>query len=168
MTAREIMTTDDPNGESIPSRWVRAPRIRHLDRRQIEFLLARNHLGRLVYVAEERIEVRPVHYVYAQGAILGRTSAIERIAGARTPPEVAFEIDEADSLFRWRSVIVRGPFAILHERDSSGEDTSYRAALDAIRSLMPGAFTERDPTPERGMIFRIEPREITGREAGSH
>jgi nitroimidazol reductase NimA-like FMN-containing flavoprotein (pyridoxamine 5'-phosphate oxidase superfamily) len=163
----EIMTMDRSNGESIPSRWVRAPRVRHLDRRQIEFLLARNHLGRLVYVAQERVEVRPVHYVYAQGSVFGRTSGIERVFTARTPPEVAFEIDEADSLFRWRSVIVRGPFSILHERGSSGDEISYRAALDAIRSLIPGAFTERDPTPERGEIFRIVPREITGREAGS-
>ena len=159
----EVMTGDQTLADPAPSRWVRVPRVRELDQRQMESILTRHNIGRMIYVAGGRIEVRPVHFVYSQGAILGRTSPSERF-GADVH-DVVFEIDEAHDLFSWRSVIVRGRLSLLRPSDSEPEDSAPLAAITALRSLVPGAFTERDPTPERAVIFHIDPVEITGREA---
>lgn len=35
-----------------------------------------------------------------------------------------------------------------------------------LAELVPGAFGEGDPTPERDVLFRIAVQEVTGREAG--
>ena len=45
------------------------------------------------------------------------------------------------------------------------ERAEHSRAVDAIRTLIPGAFTERDPTPDRSFVFRVELTEFSGREA---
>lgn len=147
--------------------WAHCPRIRKMSRRQMECVLSRNHVGRVAFVSDFRVEVQPVHYVYSDGALYGRSAFGTKTATWLVRPDVAFEVDEVAGLFDWRSVIVRGTVSLLRARGSPAERSAYWTAVDAIRTLVPAAFTERDPTPARALVFRVDPQEMTGREASS-
>lgn len=148
--------------------WARGPRIRELKPRECVTVLARNHVGRIAFIANGRVEVLPVHYVFIDGAIVGRTSAGKKYLSWLVDDEVVFEVDESDGLFDWRSVVVRGAVSILRARGSEGERAVYRHAVAAFRTLIPGAFTERDPTPYRWAVFAVASLSITGRVASTN
>lgn len=147
--------------------WARHPRLRDLRRREAEAVLARNTVGRVAFTGDGRVEIFPVHYVFVDGVIIGRTSLGTKYTTWLLRTEVAFEVDEAEGLFDWRSVIVRGTVTILRSRGTSEERLAYEQALSAFRRLMPAAFTERDPTPQRTILFAVALRGITGRQAST-
>ena len=147
--------------------WARAPRIRVLKLRDCEFLLSRNNVARVAFMGNGRVEMMPVHYVFAEGRIFGRIALGTKYLTWLVRNDVVFEADESDGLFDWRSVIVRGRVSILRSRGSDGALAAYQQALEAIRTLIPDAMMERDPTPYRGFVFAIDPLEITGREAST-
>jgi len=142
------------------------PRFRSLDRAEIDALLARNHVGRLAYAHGRRVDVQPVHYVFSDGWLYGRTSEgakVEAIGQGWWP--VAFEVDEVDDLFHWRSVVVHGGFYLIPEEGAEWEMAEREKAVELLRTLIPGTFSESDPTPFRQVLFRIAVQEATGREA---
>jgi uncharacterized protein len=144
---------------------IRGPRIRELNARQIEFVLRRNHVGRVAFMSDARVELQPIHYVFDDGSIYGRTSFGTKYLNFLRRPEVVLEVDEASGLFDWRSVIVRGVLTVLRSRGPRAEPFAYWNGVAAVRTLSPEAFTERDPMPYRSLLFRIRPTSITGREA---
>lgn len=145
--------------------WSRGPRILELKRRDAEHVLSRNHVGRCAFVGDGRVELFPLHYVYRDGVIIGRTSLGLKYATWLTRDELVFEVDESNGLFDWRSVIVRGRVTVLHARGSDAERRAFEDAVSAFRTLVPDAFTLRDPTPQRAIAFVMTPHEITGRQA---
>lgn len=146
-----------------------SPAIRELDHAECKAILLRNYVGRIAYNRENRIDIRPVHYVYADDWIYGRTSFGEKYrALASTAYQwwpVAFEVDEVEGLFRWRSVIVRGGFYVIDPERSEAEAEAWRNALAQLRTLLPETLRRRDPAPSRTVLFRIAAQEVTGREA---
>jgi uncharacterized protein len=74
---------------------------------------------------------------------------------------VVFVVDEMESLFRWRSVLVRGDFDVLYPEGTKREE--WQRAVELLRRLVPGMFTAEDPVSYRSVIFRISDREATGR-----
>jgi uncharacterized protein len=136
--------------------------VRELERVDIDALLARHHVGRLIYGWGGRVDVRPVHYVYEAGTIYGRTShGAKFIDLDALPAEVVFEIDEVESLFRWRSVIVRGSLSTV--TPDPAPDSEWARAVAVLRGLYRGAFAAEDPVPDRTVLFRIRIDEATGR-----
>jgi nitroimidazol reductase NimA-like FMN-containing flavoprotein (pyridoxamine 5'-phosphate oxidase superfamily) len=131
---------------------------------QSEFVLARNHVGHLSYVASGKPELLPLHYVYAGGRVVTRTSFGPKCGAWREQPAVAFGVEEHDGLFDWRSVVVHGTVRIFTAGSDRGD---YWRAVHVVRTLIPEAFTERDPTPERRVLIEIRPTEISGREAST-
>ena len=144
---------------------TRPPRIRKLSTREIEYVLARNCIARIAFQTDTRIELQPVHYVYRDGALYGRIAIGSKYLNWLVVRDVVVEVDEATHMFDWRSVILRGSVSLLRARGTPAEREEHAHAMNAIRTLIPGAFTERDPTPDRGFIFRVDPTEMTGREA---
>ena len=73
---------------------MEAPRIRELARAEMEAILARNNVGRIAYAFQDRVDIEPINYVYANGWVYCRTShgvKLEMMAHHRW---VAFEVDE--------------------------------------------------------------------------
>ena len=164
MMKLELESGELPSGSL---RWARSPRFRQMTGREMAVVLSRNNIGRIAYHGDGRLELVPVHYVYAEGAIVGRTSLGSKYLAWLTRDQVVFEVDETPGLYDWRSVIVRGCVRILTSQGSADERAAWNEAVTALRQLTPGAMTERDPTPHRNAVFVIAPTQITGRLAVS-
>lgn len=167
MQPMDDMNLDGLSAPSAPAVLARAPRIRSLSARQAQVVLARNRVGRIAFVADGRVELIPVHYVYAAQTIYGRTSFGARCAQSATATEVVFEVDEPEGMYDWRSVIVRGSLRVLPAAGSREQRAEYWDAVAAIRGVFSDALTERDPTPGRRCVFAIAPTEVSGREAST-
>lgn len=142
------------------------PSIRELDREACERILARNRVGRLAYAWHNRVDIEPLHYVYHDGWIYGRTSQGAKLqaTGNEWWP-VAFEVDEVEDVFQWRSVVVHGGFYVLDEHGPDWETAEWRRGLELVRQVIPETMAEDDPAPHRRVLFRIALQEVTGREA---
>lgn len=142
-----------------------APVFLHLDRAASEALLHAHHVGRLAYSFRNRVDIEPIHFVYRDGWLYGRTQYGTKVNILAHDPWVAFEVDEVDGLFDWRSVVVHGRIEFPDPDGSPLERTQYARAVAIFRELVPAAFTETDPTPSRDFVFAISVQELTGRAA---
>ena len=142
------------------------PSFRDLDKSEIEAVLGRNHVGRVGLARENRVTIIPVHYVYADGWIYGRTSPGSQLeqVGAHWWP-VAFEVDEIEGLFDWRSVVVNGGLYLIAPEGAAWQREAWSTGIDLLRRLVPGTLREADPVPFRSCLFRIAVQEVTGRSA---
>jgi uncharacterized protein len=142
------------------------PRFRDLEPHECEALLSRNHVGRLAFAQGNRVDIEPLHYVHHAGWLYGRTShgAKLEVTGYEWWP-VAFEVDEVEDVFRWRSVVVHGGFYVLDEHGPEWERSEWRRGVELLRELVPDTFAEGDPVPHRRVLFRISVQEINGRES---
>ncbi len=134
---------------------------------QCHALLASQHVGRIAFTFRDRVDIEPVHYVYRDGWIWGRTQHGTKVNILAHHPWVAFEVDHVEALFTWRSVVVRGRVEFPDPEGSVQEQERYAAGVDAFRSLVPAAFTENDPTPDRDLIFMLPADELEGRAAST-
>ncbi len=146
---------------------ARPPRFRVLGDREVEAVLSHNHVGRIAFSIDGRIEVLPIHYVYADGVIYGRTAMGLKYLTWLVSSEVVFEVDESAGVYDWRSVIVRGTIQIIRARGTAGDLAAYLDAVTALRTLLPNAFSASDPVPERCFVFRVMPTQISGRSSRS-
>lgn len=141
-----------------------APTFRALDKAESQAVLTRNHVGRIAYSFHDRVDIEPIHYVYDDGWIYGRTSPGTKLATLSHHRWVAFEVDEVDGPLDWRSVVVHGTVYLLASDPSERETET---GLRLLRRFLPDTRTEDDPTPFRTVLFRISASEITGRSASS-
>lgn len=141
------------------------PTFRELTRAECEALLERNLVGRIAFTFRDRVDIEPVHYVYAKGWLHGRTSLGTKLATLRHHPWIAFEVDETKGLYDWRSVIVHGVVHLPDREGSPSDSEAYDSTLALLRTLEPLALEPGDPTPHRQVLFRIHVDEVTGRAA---
>jgi nitroimidazol reductase NimA-like FMN-containing flavoprotein (pyridoxamine 5'-phosphate oxidase superfamily) len=137
--------------------------IRELTRPEIDEVLARNHVGRIAFSFRDRVDIEPIHYVYDDGWIYGRTQLGTKLTVVQHNYWVAFEVDEVEDLLGWRSVVIRGGFYILLDEGTEQSRALRDQAIEQIRRLTPEAFTDRDPVPFRDIVFRIAVQEAEGR-----
>jgi nitroimidazol reductase NimA-like FMN-containing flavoprotein (pyridoxamine 5'-phosphate oxidase superfamily) len=142
-----------------------APALGSLDRAGCEEILVRNKVGRLAFALHDRVNVIPVNFIYADGWIYGRTQPGGKLFQILRNRRVAFEVDEQDGIFSWRSVIVHGPLYAIDPESNANQRVIYESALKLIRSSFPTALTESDPVPFRTELFRIEATEMSGRSS---
>ena len=141
--------------------------MRALSPQQAEFVLASNCVARIAFCSGGRVELMPIHYVYLDGAIVGHVAMGVKYLQWLVVSEVVVEVDEVHSLFDWRSVVMRGKLSLLSAGGTALDRKAYNDAVDAIRTLVSTAFTDRDPTPDRNFVFRVDPIDVTGREAST-
>ena len=143
------------------------PIFHQLSRAESEGLLLRNHVGRIAFTFHDRVGLEPIGYVYEANWIYMRTAPGSKLDTMAHHPWVAFEVDEVDGPFDWRSVIVHGTAMVLEPQGNAAHHNSYERALAALRHAVPSTFEESDPVPFRTTIMAIYIDEITGRTAST-
>jgi nitroimidazol reductase NimA-like FMN-containing flavoprotein (pyridoxamine 5'-phosphate oxidase superfamily) len=143
------------------------PHFRDLEPDECEALLKRHHVGRLAYVHANKVDIVPIHYVYEDGWLYGRTAAGQKLEIVEHNRWVAFEVDDVRGPFDWESVVVKGGVYLLRHEGSTEEVARYRTGLEIIRRVAPYALTADDPVPERAILFRIHADVVQGRAASS-
>lgn len=139
--------------------------IRDLSDEDSRELLARNHVGRIAFSFHDRVDIRPIHYVYSDNWLYGRTSPTDKLVTLQHNQWVAFEVDEVGGPFDWNSVVAHGSFYRLSD-DSLPQNRELREeALKLIRSFLPATLRKSDPVPERTEVFAIAIDRLTGRAA---
>jgi len=141
------------------------PTFRDLAATEAHELLARNHVGRIAYSFHDRVDIEPLSYVFADGAIYLRTAPGSKLATLAHAPWVAFEVDEVHGPFDWRSVVVHGTVYVLPETGNESAREAYRVAVEHLRTLTPNALRDRDPVPARRVVMKLHIDTVTGREA---
>ncbi len=144
---------------------VQRPTFRTLDAFECAALMGMHHVGRLAFSFRDKVDIEPIHYAWSDGWIYGRTADGSKLRALAHNRWVAFEIDEVNALFDWRSVVVKGSLYILSPTDDGPLHGEWDHAIALLQRVIPGAFTEDDPTPERAVVFRIHADHITGRAA---
>ncbi|HEY6827126.1 MAG TPA: pyridoxamine 5'-phosphate oxidase family protein [Gemmatimonadaceae bacterium] len=130
-------------------------------------LLANHHVGRLAFTFRDRVDIEPISYLYHDGWIYARTSPGTKLQVVRHNPWVAFEIDEIESRYDWRSVVIHGTIYFLDGSGGDGERETFQTALELMRTVDAELLTADDPTPHRSALFRIHADQIIGRAARS-
>lgn len=143
------------------------PEFRDLHEGEAIDVLRRNHVGRLAFLSEGRAEIEPLHYTYDNGWIYGRTSFGKKLNALQHQWWVAFEVDEIEGMFDWRSVVVHGGFYLLPDNLPPHERERRNIAMRSVKELVPEAFTEQDPAPHRMQLFGIAVQQLSGRAANS-
>jgi nitroimidazol reductase NimA-like FMN-containing flavoprotein (pyridoxamine 5'-phosphate oxidase superfamily) len=141
------------------------PEFSNLDRAECNALLMSQHVGRLAFTFRDRVDIEPIHFVYRDGCIYGRTQYGTKVDVLAHHPWVAFEVDEVLARFEWRSVVVHGRIEFPDPAGSPRDMEKYARTIQAFRTLVPTAFAENDPTPQRTLAFLIPVQEIAGRAA---
>jgi len=134
-----------------------------LGKKACEAILSRNSVGRIAFTLHDRVSIVPIHYVYENGWIYGRTSAAGKLRGILRNRRIAFEVDENSQPFDWRSVVVKGRLYLIEPGTTPSARRVRAEAVSLIRRLVPAALTDTDPIPFRNQIFRIRIVEISGR-----
>src|SRR5215813_3633176 len=106
------------------------PTLTELTAREADSLLSRNWIARLAYSWHDRVDIEPIHYVYDAPWIFGRTSMGAKLLALAHNQWCAFETDDVRDLFRWESVIVKGPFSALNS--ALGESERFDRAVTAL------------------------------------
>ena len=139
------------------------PLFRALPLSECADVLNRNNVGRIAFSFNDDVSIVPIHYVYADGWIYGRTVSAGQLRDVMRHRRIAFEVDEHVDPPQWRSVIVHGRLDIIRPDSVEQTRSTYRTAVSVIRRLIQAAFTETHTIPLRDQVFRIRAEEITGR-----
>jgi len=148
-------------------RPVSPPVIRELSRGECDAILARHNVGRLAFASGPHVEIEPINYVFSEGWVYCRTSRGTKVAIIEHHRWVAFEVDEVDGLFDWRSVVVHGAAYFLDSNSPAVDEPSFTRGVALLRDLVPGTGTEDDPVPFRLLVMRIHIDQVTGRAAST-
>src|SRR5215204_6266879 len=117
------------------------PMFRELNAAETNELLGHNHVGRIAYSFHDRVDIEPIHYVFTDGVIYMRTAPGSKLATLTHSPWVAFETDEIDGPFDWRSAVVHGTVYLLQDAGSADARAAYHHAVERLRELDPNALT---------------------------
>jgi nitroimidazol reductase NimA-like FMN-containing flavoprotein (pyridoxamine 5'-phosphate oxidase superfamily)/osmotically-inducible protein OsmY len=152
-----------PITQASPSSLDMAPALGTLEAGKCEELLKRQNVGRLAFALQDRVGIVPVHYVYDEGWIYGRTEPEGKLVPILRNRRVAFEVDEIRGMFSWQSVVVHGSFYLIEPDAGEKEKAAHDKAVQLLRRILPTTLGKADPVPFRDQLFRIAVSEITGR-----
>ncbi|MEO8622797.1 MAG: pyridoxamine 5'-phosphate oxidase family protein [bacterium] len=129
-------------------------------------MIKRGVVGRLAFSFHDRVDITPIHYVYADGWLYARTSHGAKMTTLRHSPWVALEVDEVEGVFDWQSVVVHGTVHAM-EPAQGPAFVRWQKGMDLLRQLIPEMETVRDPVPFRSIVFGIFIDSMSGRSSSS-
>jgi nitroimidazol reductase NimA-like FMN-containing flavoprotein (pyridoxamine 5'-phosphate oxidase superfamily) len=149
----------------------------NLNDAEIEGLLKRQVIGRIACHSDGETYIVPTNYIYDGTYIISHSAVGKKIEMMRKNPDVCFEVEEIQSIFRWQTVIAWGKYEEITEPVERG-----RAMQGLIHKIMP-LVTEPDGHPFHAIasdeydietkieliLFKIKLNSKTGRfESGAH
>ncbi len=141
--------------------------IRELSRDESLALLARHHVGHVGISFHDLVRVELAAYVYSEGWIYARTELGDDVTTMKHHPWAAFEVDEVQGVYDWRSVEIWGSVEFLSADFHSRDWFEFENAVRLMREAVPQVLTADDPLPERVQVVRMHVDNIRGREAYS-
>ena len=130
-------------------------------------ILKRNHTGRIAFLNGAVVDIEPVGYVARERWIFVRSASGTKLEAFAHHPYVAFEVDEVEGPFEWRSVVAHGTVYVLTPEGAPLDREDYERALTSLRTIMPAALTKDDPVPERTNLYGIHIDRMEGRMAAA-
>lgn len=116
-----------------------------LNQSEMENLLKQQVTGRIGCHADDTTYIVPINYVYSRPYIYGHSSNGKKMEMMRKNPKVCFEVDDIQTIFRWKSVIAWGYF---EEVTDIAEKTRLMQGL--IHRIMP-LSSNPDDHPSHGV-----------------
>lgn len=144
-----------------------APSFFVLDAKDCAAIVKRNHVGRLAFRNGPAVDIEPLGYVWREPWLFMRSAYGAKLEALAHDPFVAFEVDEIDGPFDWRSVVVHGTIYVLPADGGPVERDQFQRAMRALRSVMPETLATGDPVPERQIVYGLHADRIDGRMAQS-
>ena len=141
---------------------------RELDSAAMIELLGRHHVGRMAFTLHDRLSIVLVNFVYSEGWIYARMEVGAELITVLHNKWVAFEADEVDGVYDWRTVTVNGSVQFLSDGPTVNASHDFETAANLIQSVVPTALTSADPMPGRVQFFRIHVDHLSGMEAHSN
>ena len=161
---RARTVSDKPPTDRVDANHVA---IQELSRGESEALVTKHHVGRLGISFHDRVRVELANYVYHEGWIYARTEQGSDLASMQHHPWAAFEVDEIDGMYDWRTVEMAGSIELIAKGSVFARSSVFEIAVRLMRTVVPAVLTSNDPIPERVQILRIHVDEIRGRAARS-
>lgn len=103
-----------------------------LSEKQIDDLLKRQVTGRLGCQVDGMVYVVPINYVYDGSNIFAQSAMGKKIKMMSKNPDVCFQVDQIETIFRWQSVIAWGRF-----EEITDIDEKQRVMQALIHRIMP-------------------------------
>lgn len=136
-----------------------------LNKREIIDILQSQFIGRLGCHSNGETYIVPVNYVYYDNAIYSHSSEGKKLEMLRANPEVCFQVDDIDNMFKWKSTILWGTFEELKGKERQ------QAMRALILRIMPNTNDPgRNPSHAINpalrddlIVYRINIKEGTGR-----
>lgn len=125
-------------------------------------MLAMHHMGRLAFHLNDRVDIEPAQYVWAEGWVYGRTAAGAKLLSLGYSPWVAFECDESDERGNWRAVVVRGSLHVLTRYDEGPLHGEWERAASLLQRYLPDVVDGGDAAPGGSVYFRIHASQVSG------
>jgi len=151
-------------GEKMTKR-VRKPVFTALSDDECRAVLSRNHIGRVAFLNDAVVDIEPVSYAAANSWIFIRSAEGTKLEAFAHHPYVAFEVDEIDAAFDWRSVVAHGTIYVMADDTIGVDRRDFERAVRALRSFAPQTLTKGDPTPFRRTVYGIHVDRLAGRRA---
>lgn len=140
-----------------------------LSEEQIKHVLSHNIIGHLGCHAADITYIIPICYAYHEDSIYGRTYEGQKIQMLRTNPGVCFQVENIESMVRWKSVICWGVFEEL--TDSEQRNQAIHVLQNRIgavvmdQKLLASQYWPFQAPEKKGIVFAIRLSKKTGRSS---
>jgi len=130
-------------------------------------LLTRSSMGRLGCAQDNQPYVVPVCLVYEPDYIYAFSTLGQKILWMRANPKVCIQIDEIETEFRWKSLIVNGRYQELVEPKFATERSRARQLLESRHRWWLNALGQRHSKSSKELLitplfFRVQIASMTG------
>jgi nitroimidazol reductase NimA-like FMN-containing flavoprotein (pyridoxamine 5'-phosphate oxidase superfamily) len=126
-------------------------------------LLRRNRIGRIAMRDGDSAYLVPISYACGDRVLYGHAAPGRKVQLLREWPRVAFQVDEIRNPATWKSVMVRGTWHEIHDRNEADSARLHlvNAFQGSLMSLTAGHGHRTTLTD--AVLFLISIEEITGR-----
>ncbi|TRZ42606.1 pyridoxamine 5'-phosphate oxidase family protein [Robertkochia solimangrovi] len=135
-------------------------------------LLKDNYVGHLGYIAMGRPYVVPItYYFHEDNYIICYSGEGHKISAMRKKPEVSLEVEEIQSINKWRAVLVHGIYEELHQIDAKNLLHIFAQGVEEIIEKQKhlhlhaiSEFSSKIHQESISVVYRIKIVDITGKE----